>query len=204
MLLTVPCLSGAEWLYAGWEGEVYPNASSSSHPLMSSVTINCENGCLFDVVAGEILLCRVLRSHFTRAQGTPKYKIGLGRGKDGRVGVGFCRSSAALPQLALSSFHVSTCPSTVLTTQWTYRGQLCSLQPLPSDPTEHVDIAKAHPDIVASMTARLQQLEPSFYSNNETGTDSPACASAPNGMPCACYLALPGNYWDGYFGPYQV
>ena len=133
---------------------------------MSSVTINCENGCLFDVVAGETplsLLCSMLVRGF-----------------------------------------INTRPSTVSTTQWTYRREFDTLQPLPSDPTEHVDIAKAHPDIVASMTARLQQLEPSFYSNNETGTDSPACASAPNGMPCACYLALPGNYWDGYFGPYQV
>jgi hypothetical protein len=33
----------------------------------------------------------MLRSHsisFTGAQGVPKYKIGLGRGKGGRVGVG--------------------------------------------------------------------------------------------------------------------
>ncbi len=63
LLLTSPCSSGAEWLYAGWEGEVYPNASSSSHPLMSSVTINCENGCLFDVVAGETPLSFFVAQH---------------------------------------------------------------------------------------------------------------------------------------------
>jgi hypothetical protein len=67
-----------------------------------------------------------------------------------------------------------------------------------------VDIAKDYPEVVAAMSARLQQLQPSFYSNNETGTDSPLCATAPQGMPCACYLALPGNYWNGCFGPYQL
>ena len=48
--------AGAEWKYAGWEGTVYPNASSSNHPLLASVVLNCENGCLFDVVAGAWLL----------------------------------------------------------------------------------------------------------------------------------------------------
>jgi arylsulfatase I/J len=75
-----------------------------------------------------------------------------------------------------------------------------------ADPTEQHDVAAAHPDVVATMTARLAQLAPSFYSNNETGTDSPLCdsPSRPAGMPCACFLALPGNRWDGFFGPYQV
>ena len=69
-----------------------------------------------------------------------------------------------------------------------------------TDPTEHNDIASANPARVASMTARLAQLRPSFYSNNETGVD--VCPPG-IGMPCACYEALPGQKWDGYFGPYQ-
>ncbi len=71
------------------------------------------------------------------------------------------------------------------------------------DPTEHNDIAAAHPAIVAKMTARIQALEADFYTNDETGTDVAACAQKPAGMPCACYLALPGNRWNGFFGPYQ-
>ncbi len=45
-------------------------------------------------VVGELHLIHIFflmhRSHsisFTRAQGIPKYKIGFGRGKDGRVGI---------------------------------------------------------------------------------------------------------------------
>ena len=72
------------------------------------------------------------------------------------------------------------------------------------DPTEQSDIAAAHPAIVAAMRARLAALEPTFYSNNETGTDSPLCAGKPANMPCACFLAMPGQYWNGFFGPYQV
>ena len=108
-------------MVSGWEGPVYPNASSPARS--PYVNLECKSGCLFDVVA---------------------------------------------------------------------------------DPTEQTDLAASRPDIVAAMTARLRALEPSFYSNNETGTDSPLCAGKPAGMPCACFLAMPGNYWNGYFGPYQV
>ena len=73
-----------------------------------------------------------------------------------------------------------------------------------ADAGEHVDVAAANPDIVAAMSARLDALAPSFYSNNETGTDAPLCAGKPAGMPCACFFAQPGNVWDGFFGPYQV
>lgn len=110
---------------AGWEGPIYPNASTSAHD-PNDVHLACNpasGGCLFDVVG---------------------------------------------------------------------------------DPTEQNDIAAANPDIVASMAARLQELMPTFYSNNETGVDDPLCDSKPKGMPCACYLALPGQKWNGYFGPYQV
>ena len=73
-----------------------------------------------------------------------------------------------------------------------------------SDPTEQHDVASAHPDIVASMMARLVELAPSYYSNDEVGVDVAACDAKPAGMPCGCYLALPGNLWNGNFGPYQV
>ena len=46
-----------------------------------------------------------------------------------------------------------------------------------ADSTEQEDVAAAHPDVVAALTARLAELAPSFYSNNETGTDSPLCDS---------------------------
>jgi hypothetical protein len=78
------------------------------------------------------------------------------------------------------------------------------LYDLSVDPTEQLDVAAANPDVAAALVARLAQLAPSFYSNNETGTDSEACNNKPAGMPCGCYLALPGNLWDGYLGPYQV
>ncbi len=73
-----------------------------------------------------------------------------------------------------------------------------------TDPTEQNDIAAQHPQLVRSMLARLAELAPSFYSNNETGVDVPLCAGKPAGMPCACYLAMPGNKWNGFLGPYQV
>lgn len=73
-----------------------------------------------------------------------------------------------------------------------------------ADPTEHVNIAAAHPDVVAQLSQRLDELLKGYYSNNDTGVNVPECSAAPAGMPCACYLALPGNKWDGYFGPYQV
>jgi hypothetical protein len=69
-----------------------------------------------------------------------------------------------------------------------------------ADPTEHVDVAAAHPDIVAAMKARLGELAKGFYSNNDTGVD--ACPPGIS-VPCACYLALPGNKWNGFFGPFQ-
>ena len=83
-------------------------------------------------------------------------------------------------------------------------GQVGCLFDVVADATEQQDVAAAHPDVVAAMKARLLALAPSFYSNNETGTDSPACAGKPQGVPCACYLARPGGVWNGFLGPYQV
>ena len=72
-----------------------------------------------------------------------------------------------------------------------------------NDPTEQQDLAASKPGILASMKKRLAELLPSAYSNDETGVDVPACKNKPAGMPCACFLALPGNVWNGFFGPYQ-
>ena len=36
--------------YAGWAGEIYPNASSPHNVQIQSIKANCTNGCLFDVV----------------------------------------------------------------------------------------------------------------------------------------------------------
>ena len=71
---------------------------------------------------------------------------------------------------------------------------------LVADPTEHVDIAADNVALVGELTARLHVLKAGFWSNNDTGVD--VCPPG-IGMPCACYVALPGNRWDGFFGPFQ-
>jgi len=66
-----------------------------------------------------------------------------------------------------------------------------------ADPTEHFDVAGAHPDIVATLSARIAELAKGFYSNNDTLIDD----CPPGGkMPCACQAAI--TTWGGYFGPY--
>ena len=81
------------------------------------------------------------------------------------------------------------------------RGCLFDVQ---NDPTEQTDLAATKPSVLAAMHARLRELQPGAYSNNETGVDDPACASKPKDMPCACFLAQKGNKWDGFLGPYQL
>jgi arylsulfatase A-like enzyme len=71
-----------------------------------------------------------------------------------------------------------------------------------SDMTEHVDVAAQHPDVVASMTARLKELSQSFFDNSDDFTATSVC---PPGVvnassPCACWAAI--NIWGGYFGPW--
>jgi arylsulfatase I/J len=71
-----------------------------------------------------------------------------------------------------------------------------------ADITEHVDVAAQHPDVVASMTARLKVLSQSFFDNSDDFTATSVC---PPGVvnassPCACWAAL--NVWGGYFGPW--
>jgi hypothetical protein len=70
-----------------------------------------------------------------------------------------------------------------------------------NDMTEHVDIAKQHPDIVADMINRLTASKPSFYSNNETGVCEHN-SSLPISSVCACDAAR--VVWGGYMGPYAT
>jgi hypothetical protein len=70
-----------------------------------------------------------------------------------------------------------------------------------ADPTEHHDIAAAHPAIVSNMTARLVELRKGFYSNNDNFSSSEVCPPGVNVTPCACWAAL--NIWGGYFGPWS-
>lgn len=67
-----------------------------------------------------------------------------------------------------------------------------------SDPGEHTDVAGTHPDILASMTARITLLEQSFFTNSDTGTK--ICPPSVTGD-CACWAAE--NVWQGYLGPWQ-
>jgi arylsulfatase B len=66
-----------------------------------------------------------------------------------------------------------------------------------TDPTEHVDVAAAHPAKVTQLTAALAAYAQSFYSNADVLT--PAC---PPGTPgdCACWTAA--NVFGGYLGPW--
>ena len=116
-----------------------------------------------------------------------------------QVGAGWC--GGTYPNAtSVSAAHVNP------DDQFLACGEPGCLFDVAADPTEQHDVAAAHPDVVAAMTARLAALAPSFYSNNETGTDVALCddAARPKDMPCACFLALPGNYWNARFGPYQV
>jgi arylsulfatase A-like enzyme len=72
------------------------------------------------------------------------------------------------------------------------------LYDLRTDWNEREDVAGQYPDVAAALSARLTDLIPTFFSNNDTGVD--AC---PKGtLLCACWAAE--NVWGGYFGPYQV
>jgi arylsulfatase B len=80
---------------------------------------------------------------------------------------------------------------------WHLCGTGC-LYNLASDPTESQDVAALHPQLVSSMSARLDVLAQGFFSNQDKGVD--AC---PNGTQlCGCWAAV--NTWGGYLGPYQV
>ncbi len=57
-----------------------------------------------------------------------------------------------------------------------------------TDPTEHDNVASAHPDIVAAMAARLAELTKTLFApdRGEVNTDLPCKASA--------------NTWGGFVG----
>ena len=67
------------------------------------------------------------------------------------------------------------------------------------DPSESNDISAQHPDIVASMGARLSELAQGFYSNSDTGgTDI-----CPQGTrDCLCWAAT--NVHGGFLGPFHT
>jgi len=69
------------------------------------------------------------------------------------------------------------------------------------DPTEHNDVAAAHPALAASMKARLVELRKGFFTNDDDFTNSTVCPPGVNVTPCACWAAL--NVWGGYFGPWS-
>lgn len=43
-------LTGGKIDYAGWQGEIYPNASTVNNTQISSIKQDCTNGCLYNVV----------------------------------------------------------------------------------------------------------------------------------------------------------
>jgi hypothetical protein len=59
-----------------------------------------------------------------------------------------------------------------------------------TDPTEHLDVAAAHPDIVASMRARIAELNATLYNPNRGKSDQAGACS--KGM---------GDY-GGFWGPW--
>lgn len=68
-----------------------------------------------------------------------------------------------------------------------------------SDPEERNDVAAAHPDIVAAMSAHLAELQKGFYSNSDSGgTD---ICPAGTGQ-CMCWAAA--NVHGGFLGPYHT
>ena len=58
-----------------------------------------------------------------------------------------------------------------------------------ADPTEHFDVAEAHPDVVATLYARIQELQKTAFSPDR-GTPQPA----------ACAHAL--HEYKGFWGPF--
>ena len=81
---------------------------------------------------------------------------------------------------------------------WTLCGAGCLFN-LTADPSEALDVAAAHPLVVAALSARIDELAKGFFSNNDTGGKD-AC---PPGTPlCGCWAAV--HTWGGFLGPYQT
>ena len=58
-----------------------------------------------------------------------------------------------------------------------------------TDPTEHVDVAAAHPDIVSEMMTRIVALQASAFGPDRGKDDGTACDAAV-------------NKWKGFWGPF--
>ncbi len=68
------------------------------------------------------------------------------------------------------------------------------------DPSESVDVAQQHPEVVAAMGARLGVLAQGFYSNSDKGGTS----ECPQGIKedCLCWAAE--NNHGGFVGPFHT
>lgn len=75
---------------------------------------------------------------------------------------------------------------------------------LADDPFETTDQSKANPAILKRMSARLAALSQGFYQNHDDFGNGSCNSSLPAGMPCACYLAMPGNTYNGFLGPWAL
>jgi len=75
------------------------------------------------------------------------------------------------------------------------------------DPMEFTDIADQRPDLVDSMSVRMQELWEGFYENDRMGEDS--CPSGfdeemdPFGDPISCGCWMAQNNYNWFIGPYQ-
>jgi arylsulfatase I/J len=80
---------------------------------------------------------------------------------------------------------------------WTFCGGGC-LFDVAADPEERHDLAPARPDLVATLSARLDDLARGFFSNKDVGVD----ACPPGTQLCGCWAAV--HTHGGTLGPYQV
>jgi hypothetical protein len=67
-----------------------------------------------------------------------------------------------------------------------------------ADPTEQTNLYSSRPDLVANLTASLNEFQKGFYKNKDKFMN--ACPSGTKD--CACYLAK--NKYGGFMGPYAM
>ena len=60
-----------------------------------------------------------------------------------------------------------------------------------ADPTEHNDVAAAHPDIVAALYKRIEHHQSTVFSPNRGTDDGSACRAAT-------------HTWGGFYGPFTA
>ena len=70
-----------------------------------------------------------------------------------------------------------------------------------NDDIESADLAASRPGDLARLAAAFDDVQKTFYDNDENGTDAAICADAPAGVPCACHVAV--EKYDGFLGPFQ-